>query len=1447
MNNSNYFNFKKVLLMVFLSVISLLASAQEVTFTDSIFRQAVTANPFIDLNDDGLIQLTEAAAFNGTIDVSNLGISELTGIEAFTSLYSLNCNYNLLTYLDVSAINSLVVLNCLSNSLTSINVSNNTNLFELNCSNNFLTSIDVSALSSLNLFYCYNNLLFSLDVSNNPLLFTLYCFQNQLSTIDVSANTALNSLYCGNNLFTSVDVSNNASLAFFSIEGNNINTVDLSSNINLYYFICSNTTITNLDLTGLNSLTYLNASNCGPITNITFPSAALMNHIEIQGNQLSGINVSSYTGLNYLNVSNNLFTALDLTSNSVLKYVSCIGNQITSLDLSNADSLTELFCNNNQLQSLNIQNGNNINLVSFNATGNPNLSCIQVDDATFMNNNWAGAIDATANYNTNCNCVVNIPDANFKAALLANTNINTNADAEIQCNEATAYSDSIFVNNLNIADLTGIESFVNIILLVCNSNQLTSLDISANTNLAYLDCGSNQLSTLNVSTNTALTTLGISSNSITNIDLSNNTILESLSCQGNQLISLDLSANTSLTYLDCSANFLTTLDVSSNTALAGLYCYSNLLNSLNIQNGNNLNFTAFQAFGNSSLTCVQVDDVTFMNTNWSAAIDASASYSSICNCVVNIPDANFKAALLANILINTNADAEIQCGEASIYNGALNVSNLSIADLTGIEAFIGIDTLICTDNSLTSLDVSANTSLIYLCFSNNQLSTIDLSSNTQLIEVCGQFNQLSAIDVSANTALKYLYLSSNQLSSLNVSANVALWYLSCSINNLSSLDVTNCIQLLELNCSNNQISSLDLSNNTDMYYVYCDNNLLTSIDLSSDTSLVILNCNNNNLSNLNIQNGNNIDLTTFNATNNPNLTCVQVDDVTFMNTNWAAAIDATASYSLDCDPCDALPVPQFTLSSNNITSSPATVVFTNSTPNLGLYDFLWHFGDGSAMNNDNATVNYTYNTNGNFEISLTLNDPATGCSVTNYDPANAVQTVVCNVPSANICGFTPIINPSGLINACLGSNVELNLNAGSYPSGSTIQWNKDGVTVIGENYTNHFVTEDGYYTVTVFGPNGCPVVSDPVQVQYNLPATSAPSISVVGTSGPCGQINLTLTASGSFGTYLWNNGQTGASINVTQAGVYQVIGQGGTGCNFNSAPYAVSTSSFATPEICMVDVDSLTNHAVIIWEKPIMNGILGFGIYKETPLYSENYQQIAIVPYDSLSEYMDISSDESVISERYRISIIDSCNGGETSYSNPARAMGLKVLPGVGFQRVLTWNYYVSSTQNFTNYKIYSGASINQLSLLATVPASINSNYIDANPVNGVNTVYKIYADMLIPCESTRIARNRSQSNGTGNFLTSYTNLSEIEESNNFDYYILPNPSNGLFSLVLTNTNLNDYTIQIFDMLGNIVYHQQYDNANKTEIDLSNLARGVYNIRLNMGSKQLNKRLLITK
>jgi len=123
---------------------------------------------------------------------------------------------------------------------------------------------------------------------------------------------------------------------------------------------------------------------------------------------------------------------------------------------------------------------------------------------------------------------------------------------------------------------------------------------------------------------------------------------------------------------------------------------------------------------------------------------------------VNIPDANFKAYLVGNTLINTSGDNEIQVSEANLFGGEIDVENFNISDLTGIEEFTALTSLDCEENQLTNLDVSQNPALTHLDCSENQITSLDLSSNITLEFLKARENQLTSLDFRNGTNILIL-------------------------------------------------------------------------------------------------------------------------------------------------------------------------------------------------------------------------------------------------------------------------------------------------------------------------------------------------------------------------------------------------------------------------------------------------------------------------------------------------------------------------------------------------------------------------------------------------------------------------------------------------------------------------------------------------------------------
>lgn len=308
---------------------------------------------------------------------------------------------------------------------------------------------------------------------------------------------------------------------------------------------------------------------------------------------------------------------------------------------------------------------------------------------------------------------------------------------------------------------------------------------------------------------------------------------------------------------------------------------------------------------------------------------------------VNIPDPMFKNYLVTNTAINTNEDDEIQESEASTFAGTMDCSNKYITDLTGIEAFTALTELKCSENGLTTLDITQNTSLSLLrCSWNditslylpqgtalktltcdrNELESIDVSQSTALEILDCSNNNLTVIDVSQNPELNILKCAENTLTTLDVTQNTALKILSCDYNNLTVIDVSQNNDLTDLNinnnnltvidltqnpvfkalsCANNELTALDFTQNPNLGTLLCPNNFISALDLSQNPMLSTLYGYNNSLTSLNVANGSNEYMFSFQVYNNPDLECIEVDNVEYSNTYWTY-IDSTATFSTNC-------------------------------------------------------------------------------------------------------------------------------------------------------------------------------------------------------------------------------------------------------------------------------------------------------------------------------------------------------------------------------------------------------------------------------------------------------------------------------------------------------------------------------------------------------------------
>lgn len=271
-----------------------------------------------------------------------------------------------------------------------------------------------------------------------------------------------------------------------------------------------------------------------------------------------------------------------------------------------------------------------------------------------------------------------IPDPNFEKALI-DLNIDSGViDGQVLTSDIITIR-SLEIRYANISDLTGIEDFSDLELIICNNNNLQKLDFSNNPKLTYINCSDNKLNSLNISKNFSLEDLNCSTNNLNALDVSNNTFLKNLGCSynaltaidvtknpllksfyctfnnistidtsfnpdlelfvcyNNRLTSLDASNNLKLNMFLCGENLLTSLDISKNTSLSKFQCNNNKLTSLNLKNGITNYMLVLDLQFNPDLKCIEVDSKSYADANWSTFKDASAVYANKCNAGTTLP------------------------------------------------------------------------------------------------------------------------------------------------------------------------------------------------------------------------------------------------------------------------------------------------------------------------------------------------------------------------------------------------------------------------------------------------------------------------------------------------------------------------------------------------------------------------------------------------------------------------------------------------------------------------------------------------------------------------------------------------------------------------------------------------------------------------------------------
>ncbi|WP_027420445.1 T9SS type A sorting domain-containing protein [Crocinitomix catalasitica] len=288
-------------------------------------------------------------------------------------------------------------------------------------------------------------------------------------------------------------------------------------------------------------------------------------------------------------------------------------------------------------------------------------------------------------------------------------------------------------------------------------------------------------------------------------------------------------------------------------------------------------------------------------------ISITLSIGTILGQTTFVPDDNFEQALI-DLGLDDELDDYVLTSNIDTLT-ALFISRKAITSLEGIEDFIYLEILDCSENNLNLIDLSANLNLINFSCSNNTINRIEIGINENLKIMNCSANELTTFDITGCPELQVLICDNNLITSLDLTINTELIILKCNNNNLTNLILDRQLNIRFLECELNPIRELNVTNNTNLRELKCGQTDIKNLNLDDNTSLMLFNAYNGKLETLSIRNSNNYRIETsenFNIRENPNLFCVSVDNVDYATSTWTE-IDESISFSENCHPLNILP------------------------------------------------------------------------------------------------------------------------------------------------------------------------------------------------------------------------------------------------------------------------------------------------------------------------------------------------------------------------------------------------------------------------------------------------------------------------------------------------------------------------------------------------------------
>jgi hypothetical protein len=396
----------------------------------------------------------------------------------------------------------------------------------------------------------------------------------------------------------------------------------------------------------------------------------------------------------------------------------------------------------------------------------------------------------------------------------------------------------------------------------------------------------------------------------------------------------------------------------------------------------------------------------------------------------------------------------------------------------------------------------------------------------------------------------------------------------------------------------------------------------------------------------------------------------------------------------------------------------------------------------------------------------------------------------------------------------------------------------------------------GTYSVVVKDSAGC---NDSASVTVYSSSSASYSISASRDTILAGDtVTLSAFCSAKVISYNWYPGwDTTSTLTVTPSTTTTYTVYMYTACGFDSlfitvvvVPY-LCTNNY-DEGICIVTVDTATDRDEIIWGRVNSPPNGSYNVYKNN-IFSV-FVLLENQPLTAYSDYIDTSSRPQVSSCAYELATVDSC--GVSALSAPHASIFLRDSSDTNVN-ILNWTQYIGFTPS--EYRIFRGTSLGNLVQIDSVSSTTYTLYDSFPPPFSVYLVEAVNPSG--PCIPTPHIKSRSmaseESVSMSNRITvTNNNTSGIQNIANSvsNLNIYPNPGNGMVTvewsvpIAIGIIGQLSVRISVVDELGQVVYDNivlESVGRNTEELNLENLASGIYSLRLQTLDETTVRKLVI--